>query len=65
MGSDVVNNMDMGVNMKFALPWATVVSGIGGGFAVVVTIVMASYLMCRERRESPGVWLQFGGGKPI
>ena len=65
MGSDVVDSMDIGVNMKFELPWATIVSGIGGGFAVVVGIVMVLYLICRDRREAPGVWRQFESGKPI
>ena len=63
--SDVANNLNMGVSLKFALPWATVVSGLGGGFAVAVTVMMVLYLICRERRESPGTWMQFGGGKPI
>ena len=65
MRSDELDSMDTGVSMKFELPWATIVSGIGGGFALVVAIVMALYLICRDRREAPGVWRQFESGKPV
>ena len=65
MGSDVVDRMNMGVNLKFELPWATIVSGLGGGFAAGVAIGMSLYLMCRDRREVPGVWRQLESGKPI
>ena len=29
--SDVIDNMDMGENMKFELPCAIILSGLGGG----------------------------------
>ena len=65
MGSDVLDGMDMGFSLKFELPWATIMSGLGGGFAAVVAIVMALYLICKDRREAPGVWRKFDDGKPI
>ena len=65
VGSDMLDGMHNGFNMKVELPWAIIVSGLGGGFAAAVAIVMALYLMCKDRREAPGVWRQFDGGKPI
>ena len=52
-------NMGTGRKMEFALPWAIVVSGVGGLFAAVAGMVMVMFLVFKDRREAPGMWIPF------
>ena len=65
--SDMINNMVKGLKMEFYLPWAIIVSGIGGVFALVAGMVIAMHLVFRDRREAPGVWkqMQMQVGRPF
>ena len=56
--ADAVDSLSSGLNLKFEPAWAMIMSGVGGGFAALVAIVMG-LSMCRDRRESPGVWKPF------
>ena len=63
--SEAVNNMDKRMKIVFHLPWAIVVSGVGGVFAAVAGVVMAIFLAYKDRREAPGMWTQMAAGKPF
>ena len=63
--SEAVNNMGKRMKIEFHLPWAIVVSGVGGVFAAVAGVVMAIFLACKDRREAPGMWTQMAAGKPF
>ena len=63
--SEAVNHMGKGLRIDFRLPWAIVVSGIGGVFVAVAGMVMAIFLACKDRREAPGMWTQMAAGKPF
>ena len=55
---DTVDSSSPGLNLKFELASAMIMSGVGGGFAALVAITMGLF-RCRDRRESPGVWKPF------
>ena len=63
--SETINNSGKGLSWDFRLPWAIVVSGIGGVFAAVAGMVMAIFLACKDRREAPGMLTQMAAGKPF
>ena len=57
--ADSFNHMGTGRKMEFALPWAIVVSGVGGFFAAVAGVVMVVFWVFKDRREVPGMWIPF------
>ena len=63
--SETINNSGKGLSWDFRLPWAIVVSGIGGAFAALTGMVMAIFLACKDRREAPCMWTQMAAGKPF
>ena len=50
LGSDIINERNAGMWIEYHTPWAIIVSGIGGVWAAVVTVITVLYLIYRKEQ---------------